>query len=186
MRGLTKRVSSALSHKDPWASLIREPCPGVFVFYAFTRSFCRDLLAEVDKHEPESPNSMNKYGLVLKDVGMGDVCEEFLHELVNPLVRRFYPRFGAFKDYHGFIVNYDPKKQGSLDRHSDSSQVTLNICLGREFTGGNLVFRNDKGKPEAEVEHHVGQAILHLGSHIHQAKSLKTGKRSNLILWCQS
>jgi predicted 2-oxoglutarate/Fe(II)-dependent dioxygenase YbiX len=88
------------------------------------------------------------------------------------------------RKYHGFVVNYDPKKQGSLDLHEDSSAVTLNACLGRGFTGGKLVFRDDGGKILARVEHKVGQAVLHLGEQQHEAQNIRSGQRSNLILWC--
>lgn len=181
---LEARFLRALHAKDPLARLVEEPCPGVFTFNAFTGGFCRELLAEVDKHESYAPNSMNKYGLVLKEAGMGRLCERLLQTVVNPLVRRYYPRIGHLGSYHGFIVNYDPKKQGSLDLHEDSSTVTLNVCLGRTFTGGKLLFRNPAGKILARIEHEVGQAVLHLGSQEHQAQTIRSGQRSNLILWC--
>ena len=181
----TPKFRTALRAPDPLASLIQEACPGVFTFNAFSRTFCNHVLSEVDQCESEPPNSMNKYGVVLKDVGMGSLCEHLLKTIVNPLVRRFYPSIGILKRYHGFIVNYDPKKQSSLDLHHDDSIVTLNVCLGRTFTAGDLVFRDDEGKLLARIEHSVGKAVLHLGSHLHQAQGIRTGKRSNLILWCQ-
>lgn len=181
---LTPKLRLALRAPDPLAPLLSEPCPGVYTFDVFKRGFCASLLKEIEKHPVESPNSMNKYGLVLKDVGMGSLCENLLHSLVNPLVRRFYPSIGKLTRYHGFIVNYDPKKQSSLDRHYDDSLVTLNICLGRKFTGGKLVFR-DEEDILARVEHHIGQAILHPGNQLHQAQAIRTGTRSNLILWCR-
>jgi predicted 2-oxoglutarate/Fe(II)-dependent dioxygenase YbiX len=128
---------------------------------------------------------MNKYGQVLKDIDMGYLCDDLLNTVVNPLVRRFYPSIGKLKDTHGFIVNYDPKKQGSLDLHYDDALVTLNICLGRKFTGGKLVFHDDDGTTMATVEHKIGQAVLHLGEHQHQALKITSGQRSNIILWCR-
>ena len=176
---------AAIRAPDPLAPLITEVCPGVFKFKMLDRATCKVILDEVDKHPSEAPNSMNRYGQVLKDIGMGRLCDELLHEVVNPLVRRFYPGIGLLKKTHGFIVNYNPKKQGSLDLHYDESVVTLNVCLGRKFTGGKLVFHEDDGKVMATVEHKVGTAVLHLGEHQHQARALKSGNRSNLILWCK-
>ena len=44
---------------------------------------------------------------------------------------------GASLDsHHGFIVEYAVGKDASLDFHVDASDVTLNVCLGKEFTGG--------------------------------------------------
>lgn len=177
---------AAIRAPDPLAPLITEVCPGVFKFKALDAGSCRSLLEEISKHPSEAPNSMNKYGQVLKDIGMGYLCQDLLDTVVNPLTRRFYPSIGKLKHTHGFVVNYDPKKQGSLDLHYDESDVTLNICLGRKFTGGQLVFRDDDGAQMAPaIEHKVGTAVLHLGEHQHQARKLKSGQRSNLILWCR-
>jgi hypothetical protein len=178
------KFCQAIYTPDPLAALIEEPCPGVFVFDAFTKEFCNLLLTETDKHKSVAPNSMNKYGVVLEDIGLGNVCEFLLKRLVNPLARRFYPHGGRLTQYHGFIVNYEPGKQKSLDLHYDDSDVTLNVCLGRKFTGGKLLFHSEEGV--AKIEHKVGQAVIHLGEHRHQAQNIQTGKRSNLILWCSS
>lgn len=186
LANLPPRLGAALSTKDLLAPLIQEPAEGVFTFDLFSRAYCRELLEEVEQHEQhEPPNSMNKYGLVLDDIGMGDVCKKLLSQVVNPLVRRVYPRIGPLKTYHGFTVNYDPKKQGNLDLHRDDSLVTLNVCLGREFTGGKLVFRYDDGGIAVKLDHVVGRAVLHLGEQLHEAQKIRTGTRSNLILWCR-
>jgi len=182
--GVTPRLQRALDARDLFVPLIDEPCPGVFVFRALTPSYCEQLLKEIEKHDSVAPNSMNKYGLVLQEVGLGGLCAQILTRLVNPLTRRFYPRIGNMYNYHGFIVHYDPRKQRSLDVHHDESDVTLNVCLGRKFTGGKLLFRDDDGKILAKIDHKVGQAVLHLGTHLHQAQNIRTGTRSNLILWC--
>lgn len=181
---LVPRLYAALGVKDPFARLMTEVCPGVYVFDAFTKDFCRKLLAQVERHEPEAPNSMNKYGLVLRDAGYGRLCEHLLESVVKPLTRRFYPGVGELRKYHGFIVSYDPEKQGSLDLHEDSSSVTLNVCLGRKFTGGKLLFYDDGGEEVACIGHKVGQAVLHLGERQHEAKPIRSGTRTNLILWC--
>jgi len=184
--GLRPRVSRALRTKDLLAPLIEEPAEGVFTFDLFHRAYCADLLREVEKHTPkEPPNSMNRYGLVLDEAGMGSICRTLLTKVVGPLVRRVYPRLGPLKNYHGFIVSYDPKKQGSLDLHRDDSIVTLNVCLGRKFTGGRLVFRYDDNGIATKIDHRIGRAVLHLGEQLHEAQSIKTGTRSNLILWCR-
>nr|XP_025676306.1 uncharacterized PKHD-type hydroxylase At1g22950 isoform X2 [Arachis hypogaea] len=80
--------------------------------------------------------------------------------------------------------------------HIDDSEVTLNICLGKEFSGGELFFRgarcdahvNSDSQLEEifDYSHVPGQAILHSGRHRHGAKATVSGKRMNLILWCRS
>jgi hypothetical protein len=39
-----------------------------------------------------------------------------------------------------FVVEYGADKDKKLDWHVDDSDVTLNVCLGKEFVGGDLVF----------------------------------------------
>lgn len=184
--GLTSRFCAAIEAPDPLASLIEEPTPGVFLLKkVFNPDFCEELLAETEKHKAAPPNSMNRYGVVLKDIGLGGFCESVLKKLVNPLARRFYPGGGRLRSYHGFIVNYNPRKQASLAVHYDDSDVTLNVCLGRKFTGGKLVLYDDDGL-RTKIDQRVGQAIVHLGIHRHQAQNLRTGERANLIMWCRA
>ncbi|CAN6908468.1 unnamed protein product, partial [Brassica oleracea] len=85
-----------------------------------------------------------------------------------------------------------------LHFHVDDSEVTLNVCLGKQFSGGELYFRgvrcaNHMKSPEKNLplEHydypHVpGQAVLHRGSHRHGAKAITNGIRANLIMWCRT
>jgi hypothetical protein len=42
--------------------------------------------------------------------------------------------------HHGFIVEYELGKDSKLDFHVDEADVTLNLCLGKEFKGGDLYF----------------------------------------------
>jgi hypothetical protein len=87
-------------------------------------------------------------------------------------------------------------KDVSLDFHADASDVTLNVCLGQEVTGGDLYFRGVRcalhqttpWQPTEDfaIRHVPGRAILHRGRHRHGAQPIIRGKRSNLILWCSS
>ena len=86
-------------------------------------------------------------------------------------------------------------KDLELGFHVDSSDVTLNVCLGRQFEGGGLFFRGVRcaahqqgpARPEEEVSyaHTPGIAILHRGKHRHGAHRITRGERHNLILWCR-
>lgn len=58
-----------------------------------------------------------------------------------------------------FVVEYGTDKDKKLDWHVDESEVTLNVCLGKRFTGGDLVF---SGKylslpctPDLETNHEL-------------------------------
>ena len=82
-------------------------------------------------------------------------------------------------------------KQGEdlgLDMHHDDSDVTLNVCLGRQFTGATLSFcggfgATDHRKHLHTYHHRVGRAVLHLGTHRHGADDIASGERYNLIVW---
>ena len=80
---------------------------------------------------------------------------------------------GALDRHHTFIVSYaegkvsqrrppsqqqqpqsPPQQQQSrqqqdlgLDMHTDNSDVTFNVCLGREFSAAGLAFCGQMGKP---------------------------------------
>ena len=56
--------------------------------------------------------------------------------------------------------------------HHDASEVTLNVCLGREFTGAGLRFCGRFGgashrKSACVLSHHPGRAVIHLGRQRH-------------------
>ena len=43
-------------------------------------------------------------------------------------------------EYFGFVVRYQHGEDVELKEHADASVVTLNVCLGGDFTDGDLVF----------------------------------------------
>jgi hypothetical protein len=74
--------------------------------------------------------------------------------------------------------------------HTDDSEVTLNVCLGTDFKGGQLVLRglrNSAGEGSAEVVLDVkpGRAVLHLGQHLHEVTPVTAGERYALIQWAR-
>jgi len=90
-----------------------------------------------------------------------------------------------------YFCTYRDRK---LDFHVDDAAVTLNVCLGTEFTDGQLYFGGIRCSPhvsatkprddeEIYLEHQVGTACLHLGNHRHRALPISSGRRLNLILW---
>jgi len=86
------------------------------------------------------------------------------------------------------VVRYNQREDVGLDMHSDSSDVTLNVCLGREFAGSTLTFCGLVGNRDHRVAkhvyvHRVGKAVIHLGRQRHGADDLHSGERLSLILW---
>jgi hypothetical protein len=108
-----------------------------------------------------------------------------------------FPNVGgsSLDSHHGFVVEYAMDRDLDLGFHVDDSEVTLNVCLGKQFDSGELFFRgvrcdkhvNGESRPEEVLEYsHVpGHAILHAGRHRHGAKAITSGQRTNMILWCR-
>ena len=63
-----------------------------------------------------------------------------LRRVIAPLSAAAYPReevVRALDHHHSFVVAYRAAAGGDrgLDMHHDASEVTLNVCLGRDFEG---------------------------------------------------
>lgn len=208
--GLVARpIAQAVRAKAPAAlrAVAPEVHPGVHVFKLLPAEFCRDMVDELawietwcarQKLAPIRPNTMNHYGAVLDIFGFAPFLRQLMCTYVTPLATLFFPEVGGatLDSHHGFVVEYQPGKDVKLDFHVDTSEVTLNVCLGKEFTGGNLYFRGVRCSrhqetpwtpaEDFEVGHRPGQAILHRGRHRHGAHPIISGQRHNLILWCRS
>ncbi|EFJ11171.1 hypothetical protein SELMODRAFT_126754 [Selaginella moellendorffii] len=187
--------------------ILTEHSPGVFTFTMLQPGFCSKVLEEVAHFEKWAhevkvsvlrPNTMNNYGAVLDDIGMETMLDQLMMKFIRPFAALlFFNVGGATLDtHHGFVVEYSIGGDLDLGFHVDDSEVTLNVCLGKEFDGGELFFRgvrcdahvNGEARSEEMLEYsHVpGRAILHAGRHRHGAKAITSGQRTNLILWCRS
>jgi len=136
---------------------------------------------------------MNNYGVILADVGFSDLISDLMEHYLSPFTKLYFSNhFGADLDYfHCFSVRYKIGEDLNLALHVDDSEVTFNVCLGKEFKGGLLNFYGEKGTPSDKkeqfaYEHHIGTGILHSGLHWHEAEKITEGERDNLILWCRS
>ncbi len=188
------RSALASGETEPLRSLMRECAPGIFAFPMLTHEACALLIGEVDAYADSSlpasrPNSMNKYGLVLNEVGMEPLFDSLQSRVLAPIASLLFPLEGGSLDrHHSFVVQYEEGKDLGLDMHTDNSDVTFNICLGREFEGAGLTFCGDMGHSghrhfTYRHEHVVGHAVAHLGRRRHGADDIAGGERLNLIVW---
>ena len=90
-------------------------------------------------------------------------------------------------------MQYKEGEDLGLDMHTDACDVTLNVCLGLDFTGAGLTFCGLCGDVDGEERrfsyrhtHVKGHAIMHLGHHRHGADDITSGERYNLIMWSKS
>merc|ERR1712137_221140 len=182
---------------DSVLSLLHKESPtGIYSFNLFTEQFCKELVEEIEHYEqsglPASrPNSMNNYGLILDEIGFTPFLNQLRQNYIQPIAQVLYPHEGRdLVSHHGFIVTYKIGEDLDLGFHFDSSDVTLNVCLGKQFTGGSLYFKGLLKDPsthseEFEFHHQPGKAILHIGKHRHGANPIHSGERYNLIVWCK-
>ncbi|KAM0012248.1 putative oxoglutarate/iron-dependent dioxygenase [Helianthus debilis subsp. tardiflorus] len=188
-------------------SIMSEPAPGVYTFNMLQPHFCEMLVAEVENFEKwiletkfrvMRPNTMNKFGAVLDDFGMDAMLEKLMEDFIRHISKIFFADVGGFAldSHHGFVVEYGFNRDIELGFHVDDSEVTLNVCLGKQFSGGELYFRgvrcdkhmNTEALPEEifDYSHVPGHAIIHRGRHRHGARATTAGQRINLLLWCRS
>ncbi|KAJ4973866.1 hypothetical protein NE237_007040 [Protea cynaroides] len=188
-------------------SIISEPSPGIYTFKMLQPSFCQLLLSEVKNFEKwvkkkkiriMHPNIMTSYGVVLDDFGLETMLGKLMEDFICPISKVFFPEVGGFTldSHHGYVVHYG--KDWAVDEglHMDDSEVTLNVCLGNQFSGGEQYFggircnkhKNTRIEPEETLDYsHVpGKAVLHHGRHRNGANATTSGHRINLLLWCRS
>ena len=175
----------------------------VYTMPVFTEEFCEKFLREMKRVKESGlpltrPNSMNKSGLLLDDVGFTKFFDEFRTECLQPICDATFPGLGftGLDTHRAFIVHY--KADGGeefdrgLDYHFDNAELTLNVSLSATHEGGELAFDGFKRDPPGSsgavlaCEHRPGHGILHRGDHIHRALPIESGERWNLILWLRS
>ncbi|CAN8269121.1 unnamed protein product [Cochlearia groenlandica] len=193
--------------EESFRSIISEPSPGVFVFDMLQPGFCEMMLSEIkniDKWVSETkfrimrPNTMNKYGAVLDDFGLDTMLDKLMEGYIRPISKVFFNDVGGgtLDSHHGFVVEYGKDRDVDLGFHVDDSEVTLNVCLGKEFVGGELFFRGTRCEKHVNTAtksdeifdycHVPGQAVLHRGRLRHGARATTSGHRINMLLWCRS
>lgn len=186
-------------------ALFAEVVPGVFASdRLFTQEFLADVLSELEHIEASGipqrrPNGMNRYGVILDNVGLQRALEGLVAAYVRPLAGMLFPELVGADDaveHYAFTVRYEPSGDTELVKHGDASVVTMNLCLGRPgWRGGDLQFFDYEASGmyslppgsaaggAGNVTFRPGLVVLHRGQHKHQALPLLSGERTNIILW---
>lgn len=193
---LTLSFEDAIAQGTPEAvhNLVSEVCPGVYTFEIFSEKLCEMIIEELHAYEASGlpkrrPNSMNNYGLVVNDIGMEYFINRLQLHYIQPIARVLFETAGACLDHHhAFMVQYMEGQDVSLDMHHDDAEVTLNVCLGKNFQGAALQFcgiygESDHRRWRAAYLHRKGYAVMHLGRHRHGADQILSGERYNLVVW---
>lgn len=199
--------AAAQGDADALLALAEPVHPGLWALPVLRDAACAGLRDEVTRYTAwaaasrvpvVAPNSMNRYGLVLdsnEDPG-GRWPLTPLREALAPLTSRLFPELAPLDGHHGFVVRYALDGDRDLGFHADDAEVTMNLCLGGGFSGGDLYFAGRRcmrhhDDPERPGEsftwvHQPGVALLHAGAHRHGARPITRGQRDNLILWMRS
>lgn len=183
--------------------LFEELLPGVFKSdRLFTADFLEDLQLELQHIEDSGiprrrPNGMNRYGVILDQVGLEAAIEGLAEAYFRPLAAMLFPELVGPTDaeeHYAFTVKYEAEGDTELAKHGDASVVTINLCLGRAgWRGGELRFFESAGQGlhapgreqagTGDIVFSPGMAVLHRGQHKHQALPLLGGQRTNVIIW---
>ena len=168
-----------------------------------SREGCARLLEEIDLRARQeagraAANSMHDHGVELGAIGLDSVVTDWMEErLRDLLVEHFEPFEAATLDHHhSYLVQYGRELDEDLGFHVDDSEVTLNLCLGEDFSGAELVMlgaRCDRHRQtpiepaEAlEIHHEPGSLVIHSGCHRHRVDPIRRGVRRNVIGWLRS
>ena len=194
-------VKGAVNAGEPLSAL-RQVGDHVWTLRLFSDEGCARLGAVIDDHlqwrsgQPfDSPNSMHFSGVVMEDLGLDHACHRIRERVMRPIGESLFPQLGCLDDDYSFAATYGRGLDNRLNLHVDASEVTLNVCLGNRFTGGELVFqglrcanhRQHEHRPDEEVAVSLkpGEAVIHAGAHRHLVLPVE-GERRNLIMWCRS
>ncbi|KAI3744363.1 hypothetical protein L1987_57442 [Smallanthus sonchifolius] len=172
-------------------SMMHESAPGVYTFDMMQPIFCDRLLSEVEYFEKWAcetrfrimrPSTMHRFGVALDDFGMKGTLDWLMRDFISHISKILFPDVGgcSLDSNHGYVVEYGMGRDVDLGFHVDDSEVTLNVCLGTEFTGGDLF-----SEEIFSCSHARGTAIIHRGFHRHGALATTSGHRFSLVMWCR-
>ena len=183
-----------LNTPEAWSSILTTEAEEIYSVPLFKPELCKAFVEELDKFHATGlparrPNSMNNYGIVVNEIGMEPALDQLCHILLQPLAHYLFPGVGShFDRHHTFVVRYKVGEDLGLDMHTDDSDVTFNVCLGKDFKGAGLQFCGDQGatdhrKASLQYQHKVGHCVVHRGHRRHGADDIVEGERLNLIVW---
>jgi len=126
---------------------------------------------------------MNNYGVIIDHMGLYECIQDVVN-VMNNATKWLFPLWGGgrldsvregiifsflnFLEHHAFVVEYEIGKDEDLDLHMDKSEITVNLCLGREFEGGEVHFQGvrDSRKQDDFLYTNVpGRAAIHGSPH---------------------
>jgi hypothetical protein len=182
--------------------LWKEVSPGVFQCQFFDPERLDDLRKYlIDIQETNIPLrppygiALNRFGAMLDERSPGYLAapafqsfyNQLLDKYMRPIARLLFPEIiGYDTQTFGFSIQYQPDMDTSLQLHSDASAVTLNINLNlpeETYSGSEVDFYDPISGKANRLTFNPGTAMIHRGNVVHEAKPIKSGKRTNIVLW---
>ena len=82
--------------------------------------------------------------ILLSELGFDEGFMNILRkDYLMPIAKLLYPEWVGLRgldSHRAFIVKYTIAEDVELSYHYDNAEVTLNVCLGKQFKGGDLYF----------------------------------------------
>eukprot|EP00698_Gefionella_okellyi_P025034 TRINITY_DN9036_c0_g1_i1.p1 TRINITY_DN9036_c0_g1~~TRINITY_DN9036_c0_g1_i1.p1 ORF type:complete len:460 (+),score=63.92 TRINITY_DN9036_c0_g1_i1:83-1462(+) len=193
-------------------NICKTACPAVWRFPLFSSQQCAEILSQVLQLADTSTSlakTLTPDGMSVLDIWPDTLLQDIESALQACFIRPVYPK-ATLRLVGAFVVKYSEKQSHAL--HEDSSDLTLNVCLGSRFKGGSLAVANhplsvryfaaalprhlSSSSTTEELEKFYtlkdifnqlkfvpGEAFLHDGRHPHAATPITEGTRFNLIMW---
>lgn len=177
--------------------------PGVLRTPFLSPDGCERLLVAIDervssRRPRKAANSMHDHGVDLGAVGLGCAVTFLMEKRLGSILAEHFSAFGgaALDHHHSYLVQYGREFDEDLGFHVDDSEVTMNLCLGDDFSGAELVMLGERCDAHRqtpvepgetfEIQHEPGALVLHSGCHRHRVDPIRRGVRRNLIAWLRS
>jgi hypothetical protein len=166
----------------------------VYTVPLLSAELCLRVTEELDRLKAAGlglspPTPPHSDGVFLQEAGLDSLVTALTARL-EPLARRLFPSLvgaAGLDSCRAFTVTYNAEQPGGdLERatHFDNSEVSANLSLTAEHSGGELYLLGEEG--DLSLQHRQGWAVLHPGSALHGALALTGGARTNLLLFMRS
>ncbi|MEE1673343.1 2OG-Fe(II) oxygenase [Agarivorans aestuarii] len=184
--------------KDLW----QEAAPGVYTAQFFSPDKLSELRQYLDSVATADIPLRPPYGLVLNRHGaMLDERSEgylaapsfqafyrvLLDKYMRPIARLLFPEiYGYDSQTFGFSIQWQAGMDTSLRLHTDASSVTMNINMNlpdEKVTGSEVDFYDPITGNLKRLSFEPGTAMIHRGNIAHASQPIRSGERSNMVLW---
>ena len=138
----------------------------VYSLPVFKKDFTKNFLEELQHFKlsgihHEQPNSMNRHGIILDEIGFKSFFDLLRIKFIQPLAQKVFQNSNLKLDSHrAFVVKYAMNEDLNLSPHFDNAEITLNVALSEHFEDGELIFHNEKSSIFG-YEHEFGRGLIH-------------------------